>query len=108
RSAPHRRNAFLSFTNVLLVELEAHELAPVHERAQRCAPHTHERIKHNVASLCQREYATLDQFDRKLTWVASLFGVIGLDVRNVPNQLVPITLDPRPEVRRVFSERVAA
>ena len=69
---------------VIIVQFKPHESSVMQNSPNCRASDTEEWIEDEILLMTKRKYAPLHELNRELARMASLFGMIGLDIWNVP------------------------
>ena len=78
----------------------------VFNRRDQGGPNATVRIKNPVILGCEGQHATLNQLNRELAGMNCFFWMIGLDVWDFPDFLLPLLRNKSPEIRWIFSQRI--
>src|SRR3972149_4115737 len=96
-------NPPLGDADIVLFLLNSRCPPSVQHSSNQCGAHSGERVKDDVSFPSQGEDQAFNKLNWKLSRMNRLLRVVGLDVRDVPYELLPILCKDFPHVSRVLA-----
>src|SRR5438876_4862721 len=93
-----------SDVNVGLLLVHSNRPSTVSYGSNNGRANTHVGIEHDVVCIGQSQDESFDQFYWILSRMDRLFGMIRLDVGNVPEKCFPVFFEESPDVTRILTE----